>query len=93
VSTLHIVSVSPFSASQALGFLSLWQEGDEVLFMEDGVYVLQHQSLATLPDSACYFLQEDVQARALAAGQAACVDYAGFVELVCRHQNSVNWSR
>lgn len=100
MSTLHIVSSSPFTSDAldlALGFAS---ENDAILLIENGVYGASNstdnvQRLTSVPSGLCYFvLQEDLFARALfePLQDFKAVSYVDFVELVCQHNNSISWS-
>jgi tRNA 2-thiouridine synthesizing protein B len=96
MSTLHIVSACE-ALEKALGLAS---EGDAILLIENGVYAASNSQnsvhrLASAPQDLSYFvLSEDLSARALFTPlkEFAPVSYADFVELVCQHGNSVNWS-
>jgi tRNA 2-thiouridine synthesizing protein B len=96
MSTLHIVC-----AHEALGrALGLASEGDAILLIENGVYAASdnpnnvHRQ-ASAPQNLSYFvLKEDLSARAVFTPlkEFIPVSYVDFVELVCQHSNSVNWS-
>ena len=92
MSTLHIFTQSPFSAVQSLQrCLSMCGDQDAVLFIQDGVYIVQHQDL---PAKLTHFLlSEDLAARGLSARAQSrpCVTYSGFVDLVCHYGNSITW--
>lgn len=91
MSTLHIVSCSPFSSDSLSRCLSLLSEGDALLFIENGVYVV-NSSVQLPPTIPCYLLEEDLAARGLSATALSTVNYDGFVRLVCDHDNSVSWT-
>ncbi|ALO46203.1 sulfurtransferase complex subunit TusB [Pseudohongiella spirulinae] len=91
MTTLHIVSCSPFSSDSLQRCLSLLAEGDSLLFIENGVYILN--SSVQLPSTiACYLLEEDLLARGLQANALPTANYADFVRLVCEHDNSISWT-
>lgn len=95
MSTLHIVSASPFTSDALQRALRFFQAGDSLLFIQSGVYVLQLTEPVPA-DYPCYVLSEDMLARALTipehTTQFTGVDYSGFVELICQHHNNVNWA-
>jgi tRNA 2-thiouridine synthesizing protein B len=100
MSTLHIVSSSPFDSNAFSSALKTASQGDAILLIENGVYAavdaLQIDNLMSgaMSDVTHYVLTEDVDARALPRlrNNIAKVDYAGFVALVCQHHNSVSWN-
>jgi len=93
VSTLHIVSGSPFANDCLQRCLAVYADGDALLLIQSGVYLLQQPDL--LPAEICvYVLCEDARARGLPVTDGhpfAVTDYSGFVALVCQHNNCVNW--
>lgn len=95
MSTLHTIARSPRSSllSSCQGVLN---QGDAILFIEDGVYYcLDNDALAALPRSCRVFaLREDIQARGLAARLPAGVERVStkkFVGLCCDFDKVVNW--
>lgn len=100
MSTLHVVSSSPFSSSTLDLALSLASKDDAILLIENGVYGASVVSSNQLRMAAAaaglrfYVLQEDLAARAVFSTltEFTAVSYAGFVDLVCQHNNSVSWS-
>jgi tRNA 2-thiouridine synthesizing protein B len=93
VSTLHIVSGSPFGTDCLQRCLAVYTSGDTLLLIQSGVYLLQQAEL--LPaDVPVYVLSEDLRARGLAISDNCAfvaTDYSGFVALVCEHSNCVSW--
>jgi tRNA 2-thiouridine synthesizing protein B len=100
MSSLHIVSGSAFQTSALARAIALVQADDAILLIEDGVYGAANTDanqtlLAALPEGvSLYVLSEDLAARALPSRLSRFneVTYAGFVDLVCQHNNSVSWS-
>ncbi|QLF91819.1 sulfurtransferase complex subunit TusB [Pseudomonas sp. ABC1] len=100
MSTLHILSHSPFDGSRLDTCLRLLQAGDALLLCGDATYALasgtrQRQAIECLPVAiALYALAEDIQARALTdlPERLTEVDYPGFVDLCCLHAKSTSWS-
>jgi tRNA 2-thiouridine synthesizing protein B len=99
MSTLHIISSSPFQTPALQSALKVVLKDDAILLIENGVYAAVDepkltQMLAAAHGLMVYALVEDVNARALPslAKQVIKVSYADFVQLVCRHHNSVSWS-
>tara|TARA_R110002072_G_scaffold4663_3_gene32409 strand:- start:16715 stop:17029 length:315 start_codon:yes stop_codon:yes gene_type:complete len=103
MSTLHIISASPFSTGVLQRCLNVCAPGDAILFIQNGVYIVQNPGLLTGEDwkdegltdrgTEVYVLTEDLDARGLTVGQRNLqpISYDGFVTLVCRHRNSINW--
>ncbi len=79
--------------------LALLRPGDALLLIEDGVYAAvdtpgNRELWHGLPERvACHVLAPDVHARGLSRLQSVFtpVDDAGFVDLVCHHDKTVNW--
>jgi len=81
MSTLFIVSKSPFVRKDAEFLASLAHCGDKILFIQDGVYAAQNPPAA----ASCaefVFLREDCLARGINCEHLNTVDYHGFLELV-----------
>lgn len=100
MSTLHIVSSSPFQTRALQSALKVALKGDAILLIENGVYAAvdgpeMAQMLAGAADSLrVYALVEDLNARALPSlgKHVIKASYTDFVQLVCQHHNSVSWS-
>ena len=99
MSTLHIVSSSPFQTHALQSALKVVLKNDASLLIQNGVYAAVDepklaQMLAAADGLMVYALVEDVNARALPslAKQVIKVSYTDFVQLVCQHHNSVSWS-
>lgn len=92
MSTLHTVNKTASDDALA-ACLRVVSSGDSLLLIEDGVY--QAATLAQHPQASSlllFALQEDVTARGLSLpATITAIDYAQFVELVCRHRRSVSW--
>ncbi len=89
MSTLHVLSHSPFTDSRLGSCLRLLGSEDALLLCGDAVYALQPRSLPTL---RLFVLDEDLQARGLECpAWATCVDYPGFVELSVQHDKVNTW--
>jgi len=101
---LHTVNKSALSHDALQRCLAVMGNGDTLLFIEDGVYAalesvrlsgdLKTKIQVLLRDGRLMVLSEDVLARGLQnklLSGIASVDYAGFVELVTKHQSSVAW--
>ncbi|MEX2334168.1 MAG: sulfurtransferase complex subunit TusB [Pseudohongiella sp.] len=95
MSTLHIVSKSPYRTDALQRCLALVAPGDSIILIEDGVFgvnLLTPDLKALEEGIRCYALSEDLAARGLSAAAAGIrpTDYAGFVVLVCEHRNSLS---
>lgn len=100
MSTLHIVSSSPFQTRALQSALKVVLKGDAILLIENGVYAAvdgpeMTQMFAGATDILMvYALEEDLNARALPSlgKHVIKASYTDFVLLVCQHHNSVSWS-
>lgn len=96
MSTLHVLSHSPFGDDRFSSCLRILGSQDALLLCGDATYVLQpgtqpFQALETL-DRKRFVLLEDVQARGLALPEwAVAIDYPAFVELSIQHDKVNTW--
>ena len=96
MSTLHVLSHSPFGDDRLTSCLRLLGSADAVLLSGDAVYALQPD---TVPFSALqarpvnlFVLVEDAQARGIEVPDwAEAIDYPAFVELSVRHAKVNSW--
>lgn len=94
MSTLHVVSHSPFSDTRLGSCLRLLGSEDALLLCGDGVYALQLQgsALTSLEEKTVFILEEDLQVRNLKCPTwATGVDYPAFVELSIRYDKVNTW--
>ena len=99
MSTLHLLSHSPFNDNRFSSCLPLLGPGDALLLSGDAVHALQSDSnplmkLRSLPgEVAVYALQEDLLARGLHTlpESVEAIDYATFVELCIRYTRVNSW--
>ncbi|MCW8277979.1 sulfurtransferase complex subunit TusB [Pseudomonas sp. PCH199] len=96
MSTLHVLSHSPFGDDRLNSCLRLIGAHDALLLSGDAAYALQP---GTAPFTALitrgvktYVLAEDAQARAIVVPDwAEAVDYPAFVELSIHHDKVNSW--
>ncbi|WP_116256748.1 sulfurtransferase complex subunit TusB [Pseudomonas sp. OV221] len=96
MSTLHVLSHSPFGDDRLTSCLRLIGSADAVLLSGDAVYALQP---GTAPFTALqsrqiklWVLAEDAQARAIEVPDwAEAIDYPAFVELSIHHDKVNSW--
>ncbi|MGY2343270.1 sulfurtransferase complex subunit TusB [Pseudomonas sp. SDO5532_S415] len=96
MSTLHVLSHSPFGDDRLSSCLRLIGADDALLLSGDAAYALQP---GTAPFTALearglklYVLAEDVQARAIEVPDwAESIDYPAFVELSIHHDKVNSW--
>lgn len=96
MSTLHVLSHSPFGDDRLSSCLRLFGADDALLLSGDAAYALQP---GTVPFTALearglklYVLAEDVQARAIEVPDwAESIDYPAFVELSIHHDKVNSW--
>lgn len=99
MTTLHVLSHSPFADNRLVSCLPLLAGGDALLLSGDAVYALREGTAprraleALAEDIALFALAEDLEARGLQAVPArlTAIDYPGFVELCCRYQRVNSW--
>ena len=96
MSTLHVLSHSPFGDERLTSCLRLLGAADALLLSGDAVYALQP---GTAPFTALqsrqlklFVLAEDAQARAVQLPDwAEAIDYPAFVELSIHHDKVNSW--
>jgi tRNA 2-thiouridine synthesizing protein B len=96
MSTLHVLSHSPFGDDRLTSCLRVIGAGDALLLSGDAAYALQP---ATAPYTTLqarglrlYVLAEDAQARSLQAPDwVTAIDYPAFVELTIHHDKVNSW--
>ncbi|AWM91568.1 sulfurtransferase complex subunit TusB [Pseudomonas sp. 31-12] len=96
MSTLHVLSHSPFGDDRLTSCLRVIGTNDALLLTGDAVYALQP---GTTPFNALtarplklFVLAEDAQARALEIPAAAeAIDYPAFVELSIHYDKVNSW--
>ncbi|UCJ15618.1 sulfurtransferase complex subunit TusB [Pseudomonas sp. MM211] len=98
MTTLHVVSSSPFSDDRLSSCLRLLGSGDGLLLCGDATYAsqpgtLHAESLSALGDGIALFaMEEDIQARGLQpASGLQQIDYPGFVALAIRFDKVNSW--
>ncbi|WP_434610182.1 sulfurtransferase complex subunit TusB [Pseudomonas sp. R1-7] len=96
MSTLHVLSHSPFGDGRLASCLRILGSHDALLLCGDAAYALQPGTVPfdTLQAGGCkvFVLAEDAQARALAIpGWAEAVDYPAFVALSIQHDKVNSW--
>ena len=89
--TLFMASKSPGESQGFETTLRLARKGDAIAFIHDGVYFSQGAGrFAEALDAAVgrgvalYYLQPDLEARGVSAGEGA-VDYDGLLDLIEKH--------
>jgi tRNA 2-thiouridine synthesizing protein B len=97
---LHIINKSPFDANSLDSCLRMAQPGHALLLIEDGIYaaakgsaVERHVAEACTKFSV-FALQPDMDARGMTSklmDGVTLTDYAGFVDLVEKHNTSHSW--
>lgn len=96
MSTLHVLSHSPFGDDRLSSCLRVIGAADALLLSGDAVYTLQPGTapFATLNERRVklFALAEDLQARAIVAPDwAEAIDYPAFVELSIHHDKVNSW--
>ncbi|ANY86458.1 MULTISPECIES: sulfurtransferase complex subunit TusB [Pseudomonas] len=97
MTTLHVISHSPFGDNRLDSCLRLLGTDDALLLCGDAVYALRPGSepQRKLEDAALgnrlYALTEDLQARAIDSALPKPVDYPAFVELSLHYHKVNSW--
>lgn len=96
MSTLHVLSHSPFGDDRLTSCLRILGAADGLLLTGDAVYALQPGTapFTTLSARALnlFVLAEDAQARALPVPDTAkSIDYPAFVELSLQYDKVNSW--
>ncbi len=86
---LHLIQRSPFSHSALDDCLKIIGTDDSLLFMQDGVYSLNHPTINTI-SATFYALLDDVLARGIKTSSNN-IDYTAFVELCQKHDKVISW--
>lgn len=96
----HTINKSPYHQFNLLGTLEVPQNGDSILFYEDGVYAcMEGTDVGKLlsmynDDITLYALDSDIEARGLSnrlIQRVMIIDYDGFVDLCVKAIKVVNW--
>ena len=96
MSTLHVLSHSPFGDERLNSCLRVIGANDALLLSGDAVYALQPGTAPfnalTARNPTLFVLAEDAQARALEIpGTAKAIDYPAFVELSIHYDKVNSW--
>ncbi|VVP29838.1 sulfurtransferase complex subunit TusB [Pseudomonas fluorescens] len=96
MSTLHVLSHSPFGDDRLSSCLRVIGASDALLLSGDAAYALQPGTAPFKTLNArglpLYVLAEDAQARAIEVPDwATAIDYVAFVELSIRHDKVNSW--
>jgi len=97
MSILHTVNTSPFQTHALQQCLTLLNEGDSLLLIEDAVIAAQatHPLLAELTELSnqgrLQVLVADLEARSICNSIGKQCSYSDFVELVATHQSQLAW--
>ncbi|WP_422775967.1 sulfurtransferase complex subunit TusB [Pseudomonas mediterranea] len=96
MSTLHVLSHSPFGDNRLASCLRVLGDQDALLLCGDATYALQPGTAAFAKVQAAglklFALAEDLQARGLPAPDwAKAIDYPAFVELSILHDKVNTW--
>ncbi len=86
---LHLIQRSPFSNSALEDCLKIIDKNDSILFMQDGVYSLNHPSIKAISNTS-YALNDDLLARGIES-KLNNIDYPSFVDLCESHDKVLSW--
>lgn len=98
MSTLHVLSHSPFSDTRLASCLRILGSVDALLLCGDAAYGLQPNTAVckllqeNVASQRLFILEEDLLARHLECPQwATAVDYSGFVQLSIQYDKVNTW--
>lgn len=97
MSTLHVISHSPFTDNRLDSCLRLLASDDGLLLCGDAVNALRAASLveASLRSAGLqqrlFVLTEDLHTRAIHSELAQAIDYTAFVELTLKYDKVNSW--
>ncbi|AIR90427.1 sulfurtransferase complex subunit TusB [Pseudomonas cremoricolorata] len=97
MSTLHVISHSPFADDRLDSCLRLLASDDALLLCGDAVNALRAGSPVEARlrgadlQQRLFVLAEDVQARAIHSELAQALDYIAFVELTLKYDKVNSW--
>ncbi|WP_194788435.1 sulfurtransferase complex subunit TusB [Pseudomonas sp. UFMG81] len=97
MTTLHLLTHSPFGDERLSSCLRLLGPQDAILLCGDATYALkagsepQNALEAANLGGRLYALAEDLQARAIDGALAKAVDYPAFVELTLEYDKVNSW--
>lgn len=98
VSSLHLVSSSPFTSSALADCLRVITADDSILLIENGVWAIngdqtwQRQLHALCERHRVYVLAEDAALRGIhVLPPFHLIDYETMVAIACEHARSVSW--
>ena len=92
--TLHLLRQSPFDQNDIQLCLNNMTKNDAVVLMDDGCYILNHNSHQLLVKSDCtiYVIASHASARGLSINEEfQSIDLKRLNELIFTHNNSVTW--
>lgn len=95
MSSLHTINKAPSSQLLRTCCQTL-NDGDAIIFIEDGVYHIRYESLLNdvSKDVSLFTLREDLSARGLldnSNSRADIVGYRRFVELCTEYDKVISW--
>lgn len=98
---LHIIKKSPYESNSLNECLKYLEDGDSLLFTEDGVYALKKGGIFEkiindlMANCRVFCLLADAKARGIQDSEiiekVGIIDYKGFVEKICE-QNPLTWN-
>lgn len=89
---LHVVSQSPFAHTSLTSCLTLMQEGDHLLLIQDAVIATTAPYwILQLQNRNIYVLQDDLAARGLTNQVGMLIDMLEYVALVATHDSPLCW--
>lgn len=94
MSTLHLIRTSPFDNQDLKLCLATLSVGDQVVFIDDGCYALQHKLMASIEKYQvnCFAIEQHLNARALSKiNNIAMINMHDLVQLTLNNQRVITW--
>ncbi|TDF41686.1 sulfurtransferase complex subunit TusB [Alteromonadaceae bacterium M269] len=93
---LHIIKQSPFDSPSLAQCKLTLSAGDAILFIENGIYCLNHtdSELQKLAENySLYILSPDAETRGISnfPDYVTAIDYEEFVKLTIEFSASISW--
>lgn len=90
MATLHLIRSNGFTCNKLAQCLSVVQQQDILLLIDDGVYNVAHSSIATI-DNQWFALSSHMQARGLSSTAENVIGYQKMVELTEQATKVITW--
>jgi len=95
MSILHLLRTSPFSNQQIENMLTMLNEDDKIVLIDDGCYLLNHQHLTTClesTNSVICVVEPHILARNIKLPNGIdAISFDTLTELFTKYQSTITW--